>query len=335
MSYPTVYCTNAALDRIFTSPEKYPELYNIIHDYSNVMVDVDDDEIFKDPYLKILAKRPHFETFGLKAFFETFEDQEIENFARDLFILNRDQLNCNELREKFGVCVMAEDALEEVSLLSTDYYWQLVQNDLYEQAKPDGQSVYGWESLLRQIAVVPMNAMVVNDNYLFNQSIADGTVNIISFLNAVLPKSLDVAFELLIVTMNEGAKLTPIKLEEIAKSIQAKVQRSYKVKVDIMTHTNNVDFHMRAIITNYHLFKSDRGFDAFREGKVKRRNDLEIKGAYTAVTKPIGDIRLKTMREELLSAAKQLTKNIQGGNKIVTELLYGDGKNRLLRDFTN
>jgi hypothetical protein len=338
MIHPTLFCTYEALDEIITFQEEHPELYNILYNHSNIVIDSDDDEVDnivgKDPYLKVLAKRPNFGPLqGAKEVFENIESLDVEEHPYDLFIVDRDPSTCIELQTDLGVCILSEKALKDIAVLKSKLYKVLIQGELWKDNLPDGQSVEGWEAVLKDLKVVPINSLILIDDYLFSPTVADGEENLISLLKKVLPATLKVDFHLMIITSNENAHLKGKNLKRVADRINS-IGRPYRVNTSLMTHNNNPIFHKRVIVTNYHLLYCDQGFKVFKAGKVKLDNDFNLKGAYHSVCDVNCDIELKQMFVQLKKASIHLAKRPTNGFVNPTDLYFGDCQNRLLKNIS-
>lgn len=121
MEGQTVYTSFDCLDEVFLFKEEdeiHSFLHDVITDYSNVMVDMDDLEFDKlideNPFIKSLVKRPDKKIFPLKPFFDNIESEDLSNFPRDIFLLKKPKSFCDTAMEKFGVLTLKSDKLSEI-----------------------------------------------------------------------------------------------------------------------------------------------------------------------------------------------------------------------------
>lgn len=328
------YCTLETLEEIFDDPQVHADLYHILRDYHDVVLNLSeqelDEEIQNNPYLRSLRKRGVHEVESLPRFYERLPEEFLANTSGALVILEADPQVCQQLTARHGVCVLSTHDTVPARTLTSHYYRQLSHEDVF-QAGAHGPSKGGWAALLSPMGALPMNSLVVVDNYLF-QNIHEGKANLLNLLDALLPSELDVAFHLLLITTNPRNVLHPESLATLFAELQAGLNRPYPIAFGLLTHREgDKRFHRRAWISNYHLGVSDRGFVCFNnEGLVKSHNDIRVQGAFRDIGQPYGDIPWRSMLLELRSAAALRQHNRELGGWMATNLVYGDCDNRLL-----
>ncbi len=340
MEGQTVYTSFDCLDEVFLFKEEdeiHSFLHDVITDYSNVMVDMDDLEFDKlideNPFIKSLVKRPDKKIFPLKPFFDNIESEDLSNFPRDIFLLKKPKSFCDTAMEKFGVLTLKSDKLSEIDLLAKR------KHKSYEKGEAtDNNSLYlfpGWESFVEKLKITPINSAVLIDNHLFN-NYQSGKINVINLIGSILPQKLEAIFHLLLVIDNREVKFNEERLLKLNNEIKSELEEKvgYEVEVGIVTHSLDEEFHLRALITNYHIIKADYGFDCFdKKGTVKKSNEISTQSAYFNLKYDQGDPEIKLMSKKLKSVKKLISRIENSETKIITNLIVGNFHNRLLNDF--
>lgn len=330
MTGQTIYTSFDALDETFLFREEYAEhaiLHDIILEYSDVMVDLEDDEFEKkveeNPFLKALVKRENKYTFSLRSFFVDIEAQNLDEFPHDIFILDKTKEYCAELMEKYGVLVMPNTDLSGIKHLTVRHRKDLRKNEplQHEQKK-------GWQAFFAQSNPYPVNSLILIDNYIFKK-IDSGIRNLVEIIRSVLPEDLDCTFEILIITDNRDGRYTKEKIEKILNQIENKISgiKDYPVSVGIVLSGRiNDELHQRIILTNYHLIKTDKGFNVFdSKGRSSHPEDITMEGAYHTLNG--GDPEIKTLLRKL-EAVKDIFKETSEKNN--AGFMVGNFSNRFL-----
>lgn len=341
MEGQTVYTTFDCLDEVLLFKEESQNhrlLYKVISDFSDVMINIEDDEfdrlIDNNPFVKSLVKRPDKKIYPLKPFFDNIENEDLSNFSRDIFILDKSKSFCDSTKDKSGILVLKTDSLSEMTILARRESRSYEKGQKTEYTK-DETSISGWPSYVENLKIKPINSAVLIDNHLFN-NFQSGKYNLVSLIGSILPKALKVKFNLLIVIDNREAKFNKEKLLNLKNEIQTELESlvDYEIDIGIVTHSIDEDFHQRVLITNYHIIKADYGFDCFDdEGKVKKSNDISTKSAYYTLKNDEGDAEIKIICRKLKSVKRLISKIQTSKSNIITNLIVGDYSNRLLSDF--
>ncbi|GAB3500994.1 hypothetical protein GCM10027341_27140 [Spirosoma knui] len=329
----TFYITYSALEEIFLFPEHYPELYKILDEYSNVMVDLHQDEfndrLETDMFLKFLHKRVDCKTDCLRAFFDDILDFDLDNNAKDWFVLDLPVEDCADAREHFGVAVFSKEELNNIIPSPKQAKWHLRKNERYNIAN----TKLGWEAIVSSIKLAPINSLVLVDNYLFDKDREQGMNNALSLFKGIMPRKLGVPFNILIV-IAEKVAYSAATLETTAKNISERLSDmfTYTVTVGIITHNRPDVFHQRAVITNYHFFESHHGYNSFKtDGLVSfENNDLKYYWSFASVCDPVGQCEVRWMAEILRDTKDQVNTNSAHTLLMSTNILAGDCRNRLI-----
>jgi hypothetical protein len=337
----TVYSSYECLDEVFLfKGNEHEFLFDIITKYSNVMIDIEDEEFEKllkdNPFIKSLLKRPDKSIFPKKSFFDNIDAEDLSLYTRDIFFLNKPKSYCDSKAEKYGVLVLSTDNLSDVQVLAKRQYRSYEKGDIAE-TNENNNSSKGWQSFIGTFKIMPINSVVVIDNHIFNNS-ESGKNNLINLIEAILPQNLDTSFHILIVIEDNPRKYNKAKLEEITAKIKTELGKNidYRIDVAIITHLKNQEFHNRFLISNYHIIESPYGFDCFdTDGKVKKSNEPKILSAYFTLKNKEGDPEIKSICRilgqvnKLVKYNKSLNPEI-GFNMLVCDEDYS---NRLLSGF--
>lgn len=119
-------------------------------------------------------------------------------------------------------------------------------------------TIGSWKKLLENIPVYG-NSLIIVDNYLLDR---DSTfdLNLEPILNALLPESLDVVYNISFFTQdsNSTLKFNTVKIKELIRNIRPNLNFTVNFFVDVK-HL----FHDRVIISNYFWMQCGAGFDLF------------------------------------------------------------------------
>lgn len=327
------YCTLEALEEIFDNPATYADLYHILRDHHDVVLNLPEEDLEAalrhNPYLRSLSKRGVYAVAGGPAFYECLPEAFIASAAGGLFILDESPATCAALAARHGVCVLSLQDASPVDTLTNHYYRQLEHQDQYVDEQPTER--HGWPAVLAPLGPLPMNSLLVVDNYLFT-NLHEGRKNLLSLLDGLLPPALEVEFHVLLVTTNPRNVLSAEVLADLFHTLRQRLNRPYPLAFGLLTHGgHDRRFHRRAWVSNYHFGCSDRGFVCFDEqGRVKAHNDIRVQGAFRDARTPYSDVPWRSMRLELESAAALRRHNEELGGQLATNLLYGNCNNRLL-----
>ena len=123
MEGQTVYSTFDLLDEVYAFEDELDNhrfLSNIITKYSDVMIDLEDNEfenILNEKgfnILKMLNKRAHKHTYPLKSYFDNIQEEDLSRKPRDIFLLDESDNFCKDSQKKYGVLVINSNRLEKI-----------------------------------------------------------------------------------------------------------------------------------------------------------------------------------------------------------------------------
>ena len=338
------YCSLTTLESLALYPEDMPELRALLTHHEVIMLDVpkaeleaqlDDPDSVLTSLLRIEAGNFVVDTQpGCQTDAEVLLRAEA---AGALFVLDHSPVKCEQLGRQFGVCAVSGTHGRPVSTLTSYFFRQLEKGTSYRTGTPPNARE-GWPAVLAEEPLLPINAVVLIDNYLLKDE-EIGKQSAVSILDALLPPTLDAAlpFQILLVVSVNGYPLKSKVLNRVIDYIEEKLKlsRKYPIEVGILTHNGNEQFHRRVVISNYHFLHTDRGFTHFQAAKATKHNDITIKGAYHDLTRLNSHLAWRSMALDL-----RLVKNLLAENKalrdagreevIQTNLMRGACNNRLL-----
>lgn len=339
------YCSLDTLETVVLEPDENTELRALLSHHSQVIVHVAAGQLEQveadldnpESILGALLRRDG-NSFVVVPQAQCFDDVEallLAEAAGALVVLDKDPAECEQLSHRFGLCVVAASQAMPVATLTTDYYRQIERGAEYSR-RANGQTLSGWRDLLAEKPALPLNALVIIDNYLLKQP-TKGEQSTANLLDALLPSSLDeaLAFEVLLVISSREYPVRPEILDRIISSLENSLQRSYPIKIGILTHNGEERFHRRAVVSNYHFMRSDRGFAHFTGARADKSNDLTLNGAYHDLSRPSSHLKWRSMAEDLRNVRSLWVDNKRlkdtGRDAIITtNRMQGHCDNRLL-----
>lgn len=303
------YCSLDTLKAVLFKPKDNVELGALLPHHSQVMLDVSSDQIdqveddLNNPESSF-AMEIRNKGYIIKPQADCFNDMEAllrKEASGALFLIDKEPAECENLSRKFGICAVSLNQLQAMETLTTHYYRQIEKGGNYSRAL-GGQTLTGWRDILAEKPFIPLNALVIIDNFLL-KSVAKGQKSIINLLDALLPDTLaiNLVFEVLIVVSAKEYPISAEVLDTVALGVEAGIKRPYSIKVGILTHNADGRFHRRVIISNHHFLRSDRGFAHFTDAKADYPNDLTLNGAYHDFNRPGNHLMWQSMEIDLRS----------------------------------
>ncbi len=334
MAGQTVFSTFDMLDEIFMEKQiskHHGFLYEIITKYSDVMIDIEDEEFIikqkENPFINFLIKRPTKNTYPLRqGFFANVDNEDLSLYPRDIFLLDKDDEFCKNAMDRFGVIVINSNSLEKIQTLSKKYQKSFDKGEEYTVHK-EGKKLQGWSAFTSNFNLAPLNSIVLIDNYIFN-NINSGKENLLQLFGSLLPNTLESAFHILIVIENKDAKHSLNSLTPVHKYIEEELNKlvEYQVELCIVSHVYSEEFHNRILLTNYHLIKAQYGFDMFRNSKVNRTDEPEFLSVYRTIDENEGDPEIKTAEKKLRLVQKLIKKINPETDLIIGNCFTGGSK---------
>lgn len=348
-----VYSDKEILEEILLESSKYQNWNNILKHHSDVYLNMSQtdydleialaDESILFQYLQDTGGK---EPIPNEQFFIDFEADNniVEGKPLSAFFLKKDDAEINCLKEHFGLLFQNEKIDDDV--LSEHFYWDFDKEFEYKDASDNE----GWSYFLNSYMKVS-NVLVLNDPYLFDnpeliekEYVQTGSINLINFLNQILPSKLSVDYHLLIFTGNNKKDMSEAKAKSIYEFLcqELKKIRSFNIILELIVSKDTL--HRRRAYSNYAIYKCDQGFDLFSERKKnypKTDNDLAIDNIFTSIKSKGSSVQFfdlvsKTQKVKL-STVKALD-NIKEAKVYRGERCHGlppdySIKNRLINHF--
>ena len=192
-----------------------------------------------------------------------------------IWFINTSEDNIQKFRELFGVWMINVDSIKD------DTFYLHHRREYQKDDVIDGTTDNGWanylEEVKRQKGLPPMNAIVINDRYLLNNTNENdaerigffGLHNLEKLLDALLPSNLRVPFQVFIFCQHP--KLRPIITVTIINQFRESVRklRDYPI---VLEFVYGISQHKRTLFSNYFLFDVDRAYNAFYVHNYKKLN---------------------------------------------------------------
>ena len=330
-----VFIEKDALESLILNEKTFRNLVSIIGDHSELFLNMSKEDINKEWQAASLdgqrggskiqkfctgksMKRP---TSAKEEFVKIVENnQYLLNYSRSIFIMDISPEKAESIRDSYGVMVLSK------SDLSDDVFqFQIHDSVDKDEIKEDYDD--GWEFFfnLRNKPWLPSNVLVISDEYLFKNDTRDrwdgninfGVRNLKSIIPKLLPESLDITYQILIVSP------IPKNNKEKAKDISDKIINFvhslpllYKREITLV-FTDAV--HPRKAFSNYYVMTADKGFSVFfyrPKNKVREENILDITSNFFSAGDSKGtngyDVTtkcLKELKESIFKAQERLRAN--------------------------
>lgn len=319
MASHRVYSDLKNLEEILKSEKGSRTLFNIIHKFCDVKLDLESEEILKlkdkNPFFKKLFKRNHATVEPDKESYESLRNNKYENFLNDILIMNLEEEDTKNIRDRYGILAVNT---EEPFLENQEY------NFGYSIGVDETSIKNCWSELFHDKPIIPVNSAIIIDNFLWNdirKYKEQNDNNIYPILNSIIPKTLEVPFHLMIVLQSKDGRLTKEKAKEIIKKMRKKIDCDSGLEISIITQTNTKKFHERAILTNYHYIYSHKGFVAFEDNRIKNETNGDRNWVFKDINNYVGEIR----KHSHLSYSKKVLEQIDHNNKNETSVIFNEG----------
>jgi len=320
------YCNSELSEFLFILDDTDP-LFKIVSEFYDLALDLEDDEIFQlvqeNPVANYFFKRESVGIIGDKDGFDKIDNQDYVPFSNDIIICD-EAVNVSEIREKFGVlAVHIED--EFLSEQNFNFGYTI---------EPNQECKFKcWSDVVDPKPFTPVNAAILVDNFIWKNKADfhnENTENLYELIAKLIPKTLEVPFQLLVNIDFRNTGIEKQEAEEKLKKVKKNLEKitGKTVEVGISSHSNPKLFHSRVILTNHHYFYSDRGFTIFKNGKVKDATHGTRNWVFLGIENYVGEIN-KHHHNNLIRNLKQSTSD---NETINTNAIYnvGEWKNRLL-----
>lgn len=318
-----VYLTLTAFETIILFDDEYPKLNSIFKNHATFCLDLTDDvldKLYEDSDSDLSqflngenAPRPT----ALHDFFEQLDDNNslIQDKNRSLFFLNVTKEEANNLKNRYGIMVESDSKIDD-DIFQLNYNDIVNKNEICKSSKNDEND--GFKLMFNDLTFPPSNSVIISDNFIFSHEIQSKSVgysNIISLLNAILPRMLDIPFHVLIISKHPNKSKETAN--ELIRSLNNEISklRNYNIMLEVIFSNT---LHRRVLISNYYRMKFDKGFEVFSpniKNKVYDTNEITVTSVFhdpistkgeTGFTMSVEDI------QDIKSTYKELQKKVVG-----------------------
>ncbi len=280
-----VYSEVGIFEEVALYPSKYPNWSVILNKHAQVCLnitqaDLDAQLVEGEVLFEYVKAAEGKEPLALKSYFDALyaDPNEMMVHPRAAFILKHDRAAAATLADQYGLVIQSAQDLDDAVLVSPAMFHDLPKGKVVEN-----KSQKGWH-LLMAVDRPPSNALVVIDPYLLTS--ANGLSNLTQLCDAILPKTLQVVYQVAIVASqraNAGPMPEAWRSKEADKIIAAiKALRTFDIEVEVVFEDSE-DYHRRRVVLNYGNLTCDKGFAVFKtsDGKtVASVNDAGFKRAF-------------------------------------------------------
>ena len=248
--------------------------------------------------------------------------------CRSLFIMDIDEHEAVKIQEECGVLVLSSNKIDD-EVFNRKYWRHLFIKDAMVQ----GSAISEWQNVLNEMSWLPMNSLVLFDNYLFtgkDDALDNCVENVKGLLNAILPDHLGVDFHILILTRHPDC--CDNKRNQIVGNIKAflETKKDYKIKLEVVFCDSP---HQRKIITNYNIMIGDKGFVNFNNKKKKiiDNNPTYACSVFQNMNCSVGDteyLMATVDLENIHSISEKIKEMNNNGVNDPTKIIVGNGSSR-------
>lgn len=268
MALQTIYCTKETLLEIIKERKSSPRKsdYAILSKLSDIFVSMTEDDFKKlestNPVIQQLRMRSNKSLKVCETIPGITELNGQDIVITDVF----SQDEAKKIRDAMGVLV--------VSIKDQYYLYKLVHSNIrpfslysksqIETLKEDGEEyedIHTWREVFDKIQTLPINAAIINDNYLFKATANKRKdFSLYDIISSLVPRGLEIPFHLTIFYNVNDSELSDDQFYDIIDDIH-NLDLGSKILVNIVGHNVKDTTHDRYIITNYHIAYSGRGFN--------------------------------------------------------------------------
>lgn len=320
----TVYADYGVLEDIALDSDGYPKLTAVLKRMAYICLNITDSQLESmqsmtsegvcDPVWQYVQDKDLPAPIALDSFFSQENEEQI--YLHDptaVFLLEKTEEQAKSLRNKYGVLVLGKTEInDDIFQLNNKRRKELNQRNTVFGSNPNG-----WATVFDNIPRFrdkPFNAAVISDNFLMENrynNVFYGTSNLLNLFESILPKTLCVPFQILIICPDCQRAPNQAKpaLEKFSEDV--KKLRKYPIEVEFCI-TEKIPIHHRKLYTNYFSITCEKGFAIFKvqPGNVVREdgNEIRIESYYHDPIYTSGDTDLEDVSNDL-AQLKSIYKN--------------------------
>lgn len=194
--------------------------------------------------------------------------ENVQKNPSSLYILDITSAEALAIQRTYGVMCLSGDSPNISPLIDV--------NDIHI-AKEEQQLGRGWDTVLDSVEMLPSNALLMTDRYLFAikyPSAANGISNIKDILTELLPKQFQGGNYHVTIVFDNMAKNENYSFSEIVQLIEdvkKQIGREYPITMEVLGITPECSIykklHNRMVISNYYLVEASHKLAAFNKYK--------------------------------------------------------------------
>lgn len=330
-----VYIKKESVEEVAIFNEDYPNLNQVFRESSVFVLDMTEDELDKaledtESDFAMFCNSYNIKTIAEPSVLTNMlvnKDDLIKN-CRSLFVLDVDEQAAIKIQEEYGVLVLSSSKMED-EIFNRRFWRHLFVKDV----KIQGEAISEWKHALSEMSWLPMNSLILFDNYLFAESgvsLEDCVENVKGLLNAILPEHLGVDFHILILTQHPDCNEE--KRNRIVGNINSYLnsKRDYQIKLEVIFCDSP---HQRKVITNYNIMVGDKGFVNFnnKKKKIVDNNPTYACSVFQNIKCSVGDTEYMIATVDLDNIYR-ISENIKemnnNGVNDPTKIIVGNGSSR-------
>ena len=288
-----VFLTKDSFEEIALFGDDYPNLNQIFRESAVFILDMTEEELDQSIEDTESVFAAFCNSYNIKTTAEPFvlknmltNKGNLVKHCRSLFIMDVNEEDAKKISEEYGVLIISKGKIDDN--VFNQRFWR---HHFIKDLKFKGNAISEWFDVLKDVPWLPMNSLIVSDNYLFAGStdkLEECVENVKGLLNAILPHSLSVEFHILISTKHpccDEQKRNQI-VGDIMSYIKQKI--NYNIKVEFVFSES---IHQRKIITNYNIMVGDKGFVNFsnKKKKIIDDNPTYVCSVFQNINNSIGD----------------------------------------------
>lgn len=282
-----VFIEKEAFERFILNEQSFNNLLTIFSEHSLICLNMTDTDIDKEWQTVSLdgqrggskirkfctghsMRRPQSAHSDFEKFLN--DNNKLLDYSRSIFVLNISPEDAESWRNKFGLVILSKDNL------SDDIFQFHIKDSVSKGELKDGFTD-GWDSFfgLRKHPWLPSNVLIFSDDYLFvneKHGVNLGVRNLKSIIQNMLPKQLNVEFQILVVSpipKNNRTKAQSIS-DEMTKFVHD-LPLPYSCKITFV-FTNAI--HTRKALSNYYVMTCDKGFCVYLDSPRNQVHDTNF-----------------------------------------------------------
>ena len=315
-------------DDFFSDKNNYWfELGKLIHKHSNLIIDIDKNDLLKIArenklIMRLIKERNQggSELIPIPKEFEYMNEDEnyFQNRTSELYMLNKTEKECTKLENQYGNIFISKDNIQKSKFLFESEIIPLKKNK---------KGLKDW-SFIKKFKH-PFNSIIIADNYIFDKNNTKRIdKNLIQILKNILPKRLNKQS----IALTIFAKNETFNIDFIYNYLKEKFKNefpNFNFKFTIIG-VDKYDLHDRNILTNYMWINSGYGFSIFYKNRVMQDTHISFFPITYLQPQLFGYNKITTetaTHKNILEIHSYLLNQLKKAKSIE---IIGENKNRLL-----